>query len=63
MRVLIDVMTAIDPTFDTRIARANASKSEVGIVAVQAEGGHLEGGRIGRVSRGIRLTRRSSSIR
>jgi len=39
MRVLIDVMTAIDPTFDTRTARANASKSTVGIVAVQAEAG------------------------
>lgn len=37
MHVLIDVMTAIDPTFDTLAARADASNARVGIVAVQAD--------------------------
>ncbi|SAL72899.1 Glu-tRNA amidotransferase [Caballeronia terrestris] len=39
MRVLIDVMAAIDPTFDALAARADASNARVGIVAVQADAG------------------------
>lgn len=37
MRVLIDTMQAIDPTFDTRIAQRDASKTRVGIAAVNAD--------------------------
>ncbi|WP_250515143.1 amidase [Caballeronia sp. INDeC2] len=37
MRVLIDAMTAIDPSFDASIARRDASKARVGIVAVVAD--------------------------
>jgi amidase len=37
MRVLIDAMTAIDPSFDAGIARRDAAKTRVGIVAVDAD--------------------------
>lgn len=39
MRVLIDVMSAIDPSFDAGSARRDASKARVGIVAVDADAG------------------------
>ncbi|KXU86110.1 glutamyl-tRNA amidotransferase [Caballeronia megalochromosomata] len=37
MRVLIDAMTAIDPSFDAGMARRDASNARVGIVAVDAD--------------------------
>lgn len=60
MRVLIDAMTAIDPSFDAGVARRDASKARVGIVAVDADASIRKAvehavRRAGFASRGIEL--------